>query len=146
MRARTRKLGVYLSVPLIQNRNRKRAKKLAETIEVLGHRLVSRWVVQRDPGWSLTPSKVFKRDVGSVMMCDVLVADGSEASHGVGMELMLAHLTRKSIIFIARRGGKVSHMVRGIPKVEILQYSHLGDLRRSLASALRELSPGLPRS
>lgn len=139
LRAGPRKLRVYLAVPLIQNRDRTRAKKLAETIEALGHRLLSRWVLKPDPGWSLKPSKVFARDVKSVIKCDVLIADGSEASHGVGMELMLAHRTRKSVIFLARRGRKVSHMVKGIPNLRIVEYSTVGDLRRSLAATLREL-------
>lgn len=83
---------VYLSVPIIAKRHLNKARLLSKTIENVGHEIVSKWVTETDPGYTIKPQEVFERDVKGVKECNILVAEISEPSHGVGMEIMLAYM------------------------------------------------------
>ena len=53
----------------------------------------------------MTPQEVFERDVKGVKECDILVAEISEPSHDVGMEIMLAYLQEKKDNLPIHEGG-----------------------------------------
>lgn len=56
-------------------------------------------------GYTMTPQEVFERDVKGVKECDILVAEISEPSHDVGMEIMLAYLQEKKDNLPIHEGG-----------------------------------------
>ncbi len=137
-------MRAYLSVPIISNRSLERAQKIAEILERHGVDIISKWVLSKDPGWSLSPSEVFNRDVKGVEKCDLLVADVNEPSIGVGIEIALAWKMRKPIICLFEKGRRVSYMVLGMTNVVLLEYSNYDELEKLLEEALKNL--GIKRS
>lgn len=129
---------IYLSVPLVVNRDIKIAREIARIIKNADHEIVSSWVLKRNPNGGLSEAEVFKRDTEGVKACDVIVAEVSTPSHGVGMELMLAHLLRKKIICVYKAGRKLSWMIRGLPNVTTIEYKNIRDLRERLRKVFKE--------
>lgn len=128
---------VYLSVPLIANRDVRTARQIAKIIEAAGHRIISPWVLKRNPNGNLTKAEVFKRDTNGVRECDVIVAEASTPSHGIGIELMLAHTLGKRIICVYRSGIKLSWMIQGMPNAVLIEYNGTSDLRKKLSTELK---------
>ncbi len=63
----------------------------------------------------LTPQYVYERDVDWIKNCDILVAEVSVPSHGVGYEIGLALNIGKPVLCIFQEGRKVSKMISGNP-------------------------------
>jgi 2'-deoxynucleoside 5'-phosphate N-hydrolase len=133
-------MRIYLSVPIIANRDLGKAKLAANTIRNLGHTLVSDWVVSPDPGFTLTPDAVLNRDMKGVENSDIVVAETSVPSHGVGMELMLGNLNRKKIVCLFRKGSPISRMIMGIPGAFLIEYNQDQHFVERLTETLTELS------
>jgi len=127
---------VYLSVPIITNRDTRTALEIAGVIKSAGHELTSPWVLRGDPNGGLNAAEVFERDANGVRRCDTIVADVSTPSHGVGMEVMLAHTLGKEVICVYRRGTSLSWMVRGLPGAVSIEFEDERDLREKLSMEL----------
>lgn len=128
--------SIYLAVPLIGGRDLESARKIAEIIRRLGHKLVSDWVIAQDPGWGLTPEAVYRRDTQGVRECDSLVAEVSTPSHGVGMEIMLAHTLGKRVVCVCHKGTKLSRLLWGMPNIEIIEYGSFEDVLEGLRAII----------
>lgn len=63
----------------------------------------------------LTPRDVYERDVNWIRECDVLIAEVSVPSHGVGYEIGYALNYRKPVLCLYQNGRKVSKMITGNP-------------------------------
>jgi len=59
------------------------------------------------------PREVYQRDMEWIRECDVLVAEVSTPSHGVGYEIRYALERAKPVLCCARRGARVSKMLTG---------------------------------
>jgi hypothetical protein len=79
---------VYLSIPIIANRNLEIAKIIAETIENEEYEIISKWVLEEDLKINASPKDILKRDI--------LIAEVSNPSHGVGIEIAIAFLSGKN--------------------------------------------------
>ena len=137
-------LKVYLAVPIIANRNVNKARIIACILSELGYKLASDWVISENPGYHLSPAAVFQRDTQSVRNCDVLVAEVSTRSHGVGMEIMLAQVLGKPIIALYQPSAPVSRLLQGIQNTRLIEYTSIDILRLSLKQALASLSSSSP--
>ena len=124
-----------MAVPIIASRDLNKARLISKTIEDMGHEIVSEWVTHVDPGFTTTAQEVFKRDVSAVKACDVLVAEVSDRSHGVGMEIMQAHISGKNILCLLKRGTAVSRMILGLPRVILIEYSSEEEMIRRLKAS-----------
>jgi 2'-deoxynucleoside 5'-phosphate N-hydrolase len=115
-------LDVYLSVPMIANRALQRAQLMAKAIGDSGHNITSPWVLGpiENPNPSLV--NVFERDKNAVEASDILVADITEPSVGVGMEIMAAYKAGRRIILVAKRGKVASRMLMHMEQKETLEY------------------------
>jgi hypothetical protein len=133
-------LKAYLSVPMITNRSVERAKLMAQTIQRAGYELASPWVI--GPIENVDPKvlNVFQRDKKGAETADVIVADVSAPSTGVGMELMAAYTARKRIILVARRGSVHSRMLSHMDRKELIEFDDENELADRLFEALT--SPG----
>ncbi|MFH0749222.1 MAG: hypothetical protein V1915_04840 [Candidatus Bathyarchaeota archaeon] len=114
---------IYLAVPIIANRDLKKALFFSQIFLAHGHEIISKWVLSEDPGLAISPSELFLRDVSGVKNCDILVAEISDRSHGVGMEIMLAYLSGKKIMCFFRKGTHISRLILGIPNATFIEYS-----------------------
>ena len=63
----------------------------------------------------LSPRDVYERDVKWIQDCDVLIAEVSVPSHGVGYEIAYALQLRKPVLCIYQQGRSVSKMITGNP-------------------------------
>ena len=129
-------MKVYLAVPLVANRSRERAVKMAEAIKEAGHELTSPWVLGVPEGEVPGGINVFDRDSLGASACDVLVADVSSPSTGVGMEVMAASLSGRRVILAWRKGSVVSNMLKHMKDKEVIEFSDDSDLAEKLLAAL----------
>lgn len=64
---------------------------------------------------AIPPNKVYERDVAWIRECDVLIAEISVPSHGVGYEIGFALGIGKPVLALFQDGRKVSKMISGNP-------------------------------
>jgi nucleoside 2-deoxyribosyltransferase len=129
-------LKIYLAVPITYDRDQLLAVALAEALEKLGHRVTSKWVLDRDPSWGLGAEQIAKRDFGAVMESDALVAEISTPSHGVGMEIEFAVMKGKKVICLKRPDAKVSGLIAGTSSIAVVTYLDRKDAIRRVNSLL----------
>lgn len=89
------------------------------------------------------PLEVYQRDVKWVDQCDVLIAEVSTPSHGVGYEIALALLQEKPVLCCYHSGRTVSKMILGNTHPTLSLYAYqdaedvLGELGRYLLALER---------
>ncbi|MEM0117568.1 MAG: nucleoside 2-deoxyribosyltransferase [Conexivisphaerales archaeon] len=129
-------MKVYLSVPMINNRNIERSRLIAEIIEETGNTLASPWVLGEVESASPEGVNVFERDRTGAENCDMLIADVSMPSNGVGMEIMAAYYAGKKIVLLAKNGSRVSRMLLHMKRKEIIFFDDNDDLKNKLKEFL----------
>jgi 2'-deoxynucleoside 5'-phosphate N-hydrolase len=132
-------LKVYLSVPMIANRSLDRAKMLAKAIEDSGNEMSSPWVLGQIEK-SSSPVNVFERDRIGSETCDVLVADVTEPSIGVGMEIMAAYKAGRRVVLIVKKGNVTSRMLQHMNGKETLEYDQDPEVYRGLKRLLEKMA------
>lgn len=130
-------MEVYLAVPLKLNRDRRQAKKIYKVLLALGCRINSEWVLWDDPNPNLSPEEVYKRDLTAINDCDVLVADVTYPSIGVGFEIMYALNKSKQVICISKT-RRISNILKGATAIEIIYYSKFDDLSKKMKTKILE--------
>ncbi len=82
----------------------------------------------------IDPCVVYRRDVNWVLESDILIAEVSTPSHGVGYEIALAELHKKPVFCCYQHGKKVSKMILGNenPLYQIYAYKEIDDLLPAL--------------
>ena len=89
------------------------------------------------------PRKVFRQDYQGLQQCDLLIAEVSQPSHGVGSELMQAFFQKIPIVCLCRRDGALSRMVAGNPMVkEMIFYNNEAHCLSELARVLPRMGAG----
>ena len=81
-----------------------------------GHLIPTSHLVQSDVMENereLMPHEVYERDVSWIKECDVLIAEVSVPSHGVGYEIGFALNIGKPVLCISQKDRKVSKMITG---------------------------------
>jgi 2'-deoxynucleoside 5'-phosphate N-hydrolase len=113
---------VYLSVPMISNRALSRANLMAKAIADAGHEVSSPWVLGPIEKSDRSVTDVFQRDKKATEDSDAIVADVTDPSIGVGMELMAAYLAGRRIIILVKRGKVTSRMLMHMDRKETIEY------------------------
>jgi nucleoside 2-deoxyribosyltransferase len=131
-------LRIYLSVPMIANRNTAIASTMARAISDSGNEISSPWVLGPVEAHNPATLNVFERDMRGAEESDAILADVSSPSIGVGMELMAAYKAGRKVIVVAREGSTVSHMLVHMSRKESIEFKDEGDL---YAKLLRLLTP-----
>ncbi len=77
----------------------------------------------------MSPKDVCTRDTNWIDECDVLVAEVSTPSHGVGYEISYALERGKPVLCIFRRGARVSKMLTGNTRhgFEVADYKEVAE-------------------
>lgn len=132
------RLKVYLSVPIVNFYDSEVTFLLGKILTDLGFDISSPWVLSgKDVG--RTSEEIFYRDINAVKESDILLAEISKPSHGVGMEIMQAYISNKKIILVAKEDSNISFLVRGIPNAILLEYRDYRDLEEKLRKILKEM-------
>ena len=129
---------IYLAVPIINYYNQDLTKRLADLILELGFELSSPWVLS-GMDVDISPKEVFVRDTMGVKSSDIILAEVSKPSHGVGMEIMLAYMEGKRIILLAKKDVKLSALLEGIKDAVIIRYEDKEELLEKLRKELGEI-------
>lgn len=72
----------------------------------------------------LAPQDVYERDVNWINNCDVLIAEVSVPSHGVGYEIGYALQIGKPVLCIHQKERRVSKMITGNPNQAITVWAY----------------------
>ncbi len=67
----------------------------------------------------VSPGDVYARDVRWISECDLLLAEVSTPSHGVGYEIGYALAMGKRVLCLYHKGRKVSKMILGNPHPQL---------------------------
>ncbi len=87
---------------------------------------------------SLTPEAVFARDIAWLDEAEVVVADVSTPSHGVGYEVAHAVRSGKRLLCLAKEGMRVSKMISGNPHLTFARYEAAEGAIEAMGMFLRE--------
>ena len=82
----------------------------------------------------LTPQDVYERDINWIKNCDVLVAEVSVPSHGVGYEIGFALNIGKPVLCLHQKDRRVSKMITG-NKDPILIIKAYTDVENAISQA-----------
>jgi len=114
---------------------------MAEVIEEAGYELASPWVIGPIENPDPRLLNVFIRDRKGAESSDVLVADVSAPSTGVGMEIMAAYFAKKRIVLVAKKGSAVSRMLQHMDGRELIEFEDEESMARQLLATLRSQAP-----
>lgn len=129
------------------------ARDLCDCLERSGHRVLTTHLLEDDveaAESSLGEREVFARDIGWLDSCDLLVAEASGSSYGVGFEVgyvlgRSAHTgQRVLLLYNAARAAVVSRLLVGNshPNCTTYSYRDAGDLRAFVEHYLRGTACG----
>jgi 2'-deoxynucleoside 5'-phosphate N-hydrolase len=93
---------------------------------------------------ALRPSEVYARDVAWIRASDVLIAEVSVPSHGVGYEIGYALGAGKPVLALHEHGRKVSRMISGNPdtNLQVKSYRDVLEGIQRMREFLQNLSRG----
>ncbi|MHA1638549.1 MAG: nucleoside 2-deoxyribosyltransferase [Candidatus Thorarchaeota archaeon] len=122
----------YLSGPIIHDELRMDDfyKLVVETLE---KRMISVFAPQFLP--KVSAEEIYTRDVDQVRKCDFLIAEVSNPSLGVGMEIMLAiELMKPVLLFRHTESKRLSLMVLGAKGTVLFEYNNIDEVVDFLSS------------
>lgn len=121
---------------MIANRALDRAGLLAKAVKDSGNEVTSPWVLGPVEHSNPSTVNVFQRDTEGAEKCDVLVADVTEPSVGVGMEIMAAYKAGRRIILVEKKGRVTSRMLSHMDGKETIEYEADGEVYAKLGRLL----------
>jgi nucleoside 2-deoxyribosyltransferase len=80
---------------------------------------------------SMTDEEIYKRDVNWINEADIIIAEVTRPSLGVGYEIGYAELKNKKIVCLYREiemGKKISAMISGNKNIQVKKYNIIEDL------------------
>ena len=86
-----------------------------------------------------TQEQIYSRDISWIKECDIVVAETSVPSLGVGYELAYAENLGKKIICIYDENTNLSAMIKGNKYFELIEYNNSSDLLLKLKEILYSL-------
>ena len=142
-------MNIYLACTVRGDREAGVAlRTLVDDLEADGHAILTRHLLADDVDTAeaaLSEQQVYERDVEWLNAADLLIADASGSSFGVGFEvgwvLANAERTRQRVLLLYRvdRRDRVSRLIVGNahPRCTVLPYSDAADLVRQVQAALK---------
>ncbi len=128
-----RRLKVYFAASVRgAGRDVEAIKRAIDTIEEMGHVPLTAHLARG--GEDLSDEEVYRRDMSLLKEADLLIAEVTFPSLGVGFEICEALHLKKPIFLVAREGVKVSKLVAGV--AEVRRYSTLEGLSEIIRDIL----------
>jgi hypothetical protein len=125
-------------------------RRIVAWLEAAGHRVLAGSVTDRavsDHGDELAPRAIFDRDLGWIAEAELLVAEVSHPSTGVGYEIAAARYRFGIPVICLWRPAwtrRCSAMVSGDPEVRTIEYTDatFAEMLEELARAVSAAGPG----
>lgn len=124
-------MNIYFACSITGGREFEAAyQEIVAALTADGHEIPTSHLVQSDVmenEHELSPQDVYERDVNWIKKCDVLIAEVSVPSHGVGYEIGAALNIGKPVLCIYQKERKVSKMITGNsdPMLSIQAYTNV---------------------
>ena len=80
--------------------------------------------------------EIFQADYSDIKSSELIIAEVSEPSHGVGIEIGMSYCLGLKRILLLEKGKHVTPMASGMPGTTIIEYENLEDMKSKLSSAL----------
>jgi 2'-deoxynucleoside 5'-phosphate N-hydrolase len=110
-------MKVYFSCSITGGRNEERVyRALVEGMLAAGHEVPTAHLSSPDVIYLekiIDPVEVYTRDMRWLDECDVIVAEVSTPSHGVGYEIALGLVKDKPVFCCYQRGKRISKIITG---------------------------------
>src|SRR5262245_55850334 len=141
-------MRVYLACTVRGDRGAVTAlRTLVDALEHAGHTVLTKHLLDDNVDTAeaaLTERDVYSRDIEWLESCDVLIADASGSSYGVGFEvgyvLGRADRTNQRVVLLYRadRRDKVSRLIVGNahPRCSVIAYESAADLAQAISARL----------
>jgi len=120
---------VFVAAPFTENLENDFLLSVERILKELNHEPIIPHKFVVDDGDGVKASVA--RDFDLLDKSDILLAEVSKPSHGVGMEIMYAHQKGKKIIFVKRKGTRVSNMAL-MHAHDVIEYEDQQDLEKKL--------------
>lgn len=145
-------LKIYLAAPIRGNQDHQEQVIAIRDWMCSEFTVLTESIFNPHDAGSLTDEEIYERDVRWIDECDVLIAEVSSPSHGVGYEIGYAlHKANKIVICLLYTANLeeapshriISAMLNGNPHVEIVPYTTVKQAREGIMDWLRNLFPEL---
>lgn len=122
----------------------KNYKEIIAIVNSLGHTALSELNSNFKPAFPLTDKQIYKRDMKWLESCQLVIAEVSGASLGVGFELAytLYQLKKPVLSLYSSDVNKVSAMISGCNSelLTVKQYSTMDEMTKCVKSFIRKYS------
>jgi 2'-deoxynucleoside 5'-phosphate N-hydrolase len=112
-------MNIYFACSITGGREFESAyQKIVAALTADGHEIPTSHLVKSEMLENerlLVPRNVYERDVNWIKNCDVLIAEVSVPSHGVGYEIGFALNIGKAVLCLYQKDIRVSKMITGNP-------------------------------
>lgn len=126
-------MKIYITCPISHTQNRLNLKpKLANIVKENGFDVFVTIV-------GGTSTEIFDRDYKELKSSDILLAEVSEPSHGVGMEIGLSYEMGLARILLLEKGKHITKFAQGMPDTSIIEYENEDELKTKLVNELASL-------
>lgn len=139
-------LKIYFSGAISAGRERQPLYVcMVEFMQMRGLRVLSAHVAHAEVLQAearLTPEEIFTRDMRMIEACDVMVAEVSRPSLGVGYEIATALQLRRPVLCLCDKEIFLTRMLTGNadPNLKIVFYSHDAEWQSAIAALCDHLS------
>lgn len=147
-------MKVYLAAPMLGVRTTPVLtimREIAALLAGIGHTILTPHVLDDvlDVDRGSVPEEIYRRDTALLEEADILIAEVSYPSLGVGFEIAYALLKGKKVFALCEeaRLSRTSALIRGIqhPNFKLLVYRSVEDARAKLAQELESLQAEIGR-
>ena len=133
------KLKIYFAGSIRGGRNKAEDyKKIADYIEEYAE-ILDKHVVDpnlNSKGESKKANEIYERDINWIKQCDILIAEVTNPSLGVGYEIAYAEKLGKKIICLCEKNTNLSAMINGNPNLDVISYLSVCELKDKLLDRL----------
>ncbi|MBI5962504.1 MAG: nucleoside 2-deoxyribosyltransferase [Chloroflexi bacterium] len=126
-------MNIYFACSITGGRELEAAyQEIVAALKMDGHEIPTSHLAQAEAMENervLAPREVYERDVNWIKNCDVLIAEVSVPSHGVGYEIAFALGCGKRVLCLHQKDRRVSKMISGNsdPLLEVVSYAALNE-------------------
>ncbi len=118
-------------------------QKIVDVLKKAGHRVLTEHIAFPsvfEEEKSLTPEEVYDRDLRWLKEADLLIAEVSNPSLGVGYEIARALEMEKPVLCVVQKGIFLTKMITGNkdPRLTVKEYSTWNELKDILIHYLNE--------
>jgi len=125
-------MKAYLAIKYHKDgRNHGLIREICEVLRALEIETIAPVIHLETDGKKLEPKELMQKSLAELRTCDILIAECSEKSVGLGIEAGYAFSIAKPIILIAKEGSEVSPTLLGIAE-KIIFYNNPAELSRKI--------------